>query len=77
MKVTSEFIKMDFMGESLEIPKGTRITNQTACGKDDNYNFIDDFSWYKPHLKGFAREMALHDMIYRGVNIPKNKVKEG
>ena len=75
MKVTNQIIEMSFMGMDLVIPKGTRVTNQTANGIDDDYNFIDDFSWHKPELTGFARSMELHDMTYRGINIPKDKIE--
>lgn len=67
---------MNFRGEEIVIPKGTKVTNQTALGIDKNYNFIDDFSWHKPELKGFARTMAIHDMVHYGIDIPKEKVKE-
>lgn len=75
---TSQDVKVTFDGEDLIIPKGTRVTNKTADGKSDpNYNFVDDFSWYKPELKGFARKMAIHDMVHRGINIDsKYVVKE-
>lgn len=72
---TSQDVKVTFDGEDLIIPKGTRVTNKTADGKSDpNYNFVDDFSWYKPELKGFARKMAIHDMEHRGINIDSKYV---
>lgn len=75
MLKTSQDVKVSFGGEDLIIPKGTRVTNKTADGESDpNYNFVDDFSWYKPELKGFARKMAIHDMVHRGINIDSQYV---
>jgi len=77
MKVTTQDYTTEIKGlGKVIIPKGTRTTHQTADGKDEKYNFVDDFSWYKPELKGYARKMELHDMEHRGVNIPKEYVAE-
>ena len=76
MAKTNQSITIEFNGEVLVIPEGTAITHNTACGIDKKYNFINDFSWYKPELKGFARQMALHDMIHRGINIDPKFVTE-
>lgn len=64
----------DFIGE-ITIPKGTKLTHQTALGIDENYHFVDDWSWYKPELKGFARKMHILDLEYRGFNVPKEYVQ--
>lgn len=74
-KVTNQEIKIHYRGEEITIPKGTSTTHKTALGIDETYNFINDFSWYKPHLKGVARQMATHDMRHYGINIPSSKVE--
>jgi hypothetical protein len=76
MRQTNQEISMTFRGEEIVIPTGTRVTQQTALGHDDNYNFIDDLSWHKPHLKGFARTMALHDMVHYGIDIDSKFVNK-
>lgn len=76
MKVTNKEVKISVFGEEVIIPKGTPTTHKTACGIDTNYNFVNDFSWYKPELTGFARKMALHDFVHYGINIPKEFVAE-
>lgn len=70
MKVTTQDVTLEFMhhGE-ITIPKGTRVTNQTALGVDENYNFVDDLSWIdSPILR--------HDATYYGINVPKEFVTE-
>jgi hypothetical protein len=69
MKVTNQEIKMNFRGYDITIPKGTRITHQTACGYDEKCNFIDDLSF-------IPKEMPLlrHDATYYGINVPAEYV---
>jgi len=76
MLKTSQEIKMEIYGENITIPKGTKLTNNTACGVDPKYNFVDEFDWYKPELKGFARKMALHDFVHYGINIDSKFVEK-
>ena len=59
-----------YNNEVIEIPAGTPVSHETATGPDKNYHFVNKFDWYKPELKGFARQMAIHDMAHRGINIP-------
>jgi hypothetical protein len=74
MAKTNKDYKVKFQGEELIIPKGTKLTHQTAMGFDLAYNFVDDFKWYKPEITGYAREMALHDMVHSGINVPREFV---
>ena len=53
------------------IPKGTRTTHMTACGIDENYNFIADLSWIPKEL-GILR----HDMIYHSIHIDRKLLEE-
>ena len=75
-KRTNQEYKTNQYGLDLVIPKGTRISNQTSLGYDPNYNFVDDWSWYRPDVKGYARAMMLHDLVHRGVNVPDEIVEE-
>lgn len=65
-----------FIGE-ITVPKGTTVTNETAMGVDPNYHFVNNWSWYKPDLKGYARQMHMHDLIHRGINVPKKYIDYG
>ena len=62
---------MKYKGYDIVIPAGTRVTSQTACGYDLNYNFIDDLSWI-PKNQGCLK----HDATYYGINIDKALVDE-
>lgn len=59
----------------ITVPKGTRLTHQTACGIDKNYHFVDDLSWVKPHEDGTKQYGLLHDLKYYGINVPKEFVE--
>lgn len=59
----------------ITVPKGTRLTNQTACGIDKDYHFVDDFSWVEPHENGVKNYALIHDLIYYGLNVPKEFVE--
>lgn len=65
-----------FMKHTVTVPKGTRLTHMTAMGIDTNYNFVDDWSWYRPDVTGYARRMMLHDFTYRGVDVPTDFVEK-
>ena len=71
MHVTSQDVKMKFRdyGE-ITIPKGTRLTHQTALGVDKNYNFVSDLSWILPYADGTKQHGLIHDAIHYGINIP-------
>ena len=58
----------------ITVPKGTKVTHQTAMGKDKNYHFVDDLSWIKPHVNGIPRYGLLHDVKYYGIDVPKEYV---
>ena len=77
-KQTNQVIEMEFMGHDIVIPKGTKITNLTASGIDENYNFIEDLSWI-PQLDFNGEKVnnfsLIHDATYRGISIPKEKVE--
>ena len=78
MKVTSEqIIVSDYRGYGeLVIPKGTEVTNLTASGHDENYNFINDFSFIPPYSDGTKQSGLIHDLTYYGYNVDKSLVEE-
>lgn len=65
---TNQDIKGVWFGEELTIPKGTRVTQQSACGLlPEGQYFIDDFSWVLPYDNGLPRSGFIHDATYRGI----------
>ena len=75
MKVTNKEIKMNWRDYEITIPKGTRVTHQTACGYDENYNFINDFSWV-PKINGKINSGFIFDAEHYGININKNDIED-
>ncbi|HHB9680544.1 TPA: hypothetical protein ACOAY7_002927 [Vibrio cholerae] len=55
----------------VDIPEGLPVTHQTACGYDERYNFLNDFSFLPEELSHLK-----HDLIYRGYNVPLEFIKE-
>lgn len=71
---TNQDVTMEFKryGE-ITIPKGTRLTHETANGYDINYHFVNEFAWIDENYPEIANIMT-HDAIYYGINIPKEFV---
>lgn len=59
-----------FRGYTLDIPAGSRVTNQTAMGPDDDYRFWEDWQAQAENLTGVKNSILAHDLTYQGVNIP-------
>jgi hypothetical protein len=77
MLVTKEEIKMEYRGYGeICIPKGTRITHETAMGTDKAYNFVDDFTWIPPYADGLCQYGLVSDATVYGIDIPANLVEE-
>jgi len=53
------------------VPKGTRLTNKTACGIDEKYHFVDDLSFMPGNS---TTNCAKHDATYYGIDVPKEYV---
>ena len=74
MKTVKDYT-VNFRGYGkITVPAGTRITHNTACGYDEEYNFVDDLSWIDvnyPHIKFGLK----HDCTYYGINVPSEYVK--
>jgi len=67
---TNKELNLNWRGYNLTIPKGTRLTHQTACGIDKNYHFVDDLSFLPEH------SIIKHDAIYYGININLEHVEK-
>ncbi|MEQ9201529.1 MAG: hypothetical protein RLO09_03025 [Cyclobacteriaceae bacterium] len=75
-KRTNKIITMEFMGHGkITIPKGTTVTNMTAIGIDENYNFINDLSWIEPHANGVKNYSLIHDATYYGIRVNSEDVE--
>ncbi|HEY3525881.1 MAG TPA: hypothetical protein VGK47_06775 [Nitrososphaeraceae archaeon] len=72
MEKTNQEIKMSWRGYDITIPKGTRITHNTALGVDPKYNFVDDLSWIDKKTQ-FGLH---HDATYYGIDVPAEFVSE-
>ena len=71
--ITGEWFKHD----SMTIPKGTRVTKQSALGDlPDNQWFIDDLSWVTPWPDGSKKSGFLHDATYYGIMVTDAEVEE-
>ena len=60
----------------ITVPKGTPLTHQTAMGVDENYHFVNDFSWIQTHDGGTPQYGLLFDLKHYGINVPKEFVKK-
>lgn len=72
---TNKDVHMVLFGFEFTVPKGTRVTHETAAGYDENYNFIDDLSWI-PKINGIANKMLMHDANYYGIEVNKEDVTD-
>ena len=73
---TTRDVTIKFMDYGkITVPSGTRVTHNTALGYDENYCFVDDFSWIKD-VDGIPQYGLLHDAKYYGINIPKEFVED-
>ena len=57
-------------GYELVVPKGSIVSNYTACGYDDNYRFWQDFLAIAEEQTGLKCSTLAEDLSYRGLNIP-------
>lgn len=80
MKSTTKTLIADYttnfrdFGE-ITVPKGTKTTNQTACGIDERYNFVNEYEWINTNYKNIA-PILRHYVIYYGINVPKDFLSE-
>ena len=58
-------------GFTFIVPKGSKATNQTACGIDDTIRFWNDFQAVAKEVTGFENSILAHDLKHYGLDIPK------
>lgn len=78
MKKISKTIKeykVKYKSYNLVIPVGSLVSNQTACGTDDDYYFWVINNQYIKQLTGYKNSLLLHDLTHYGLNIPKEYCK--
>lgn len=73
-RVTANSVTVNFRnyGE-IRIPKGVLVTNETAMGIDDRYNFVDEFDSIDADYPQVARSLKMDAQNY-GINIPKEHI---
>ena len=71
---TKKNYKIDFMhfGEII-VPKGTKLTHQTAMGIDRTYHFVDEYDWIDKQYPAYANILK-DEVSGRGINVPKEFV---
>lgn len=57
----------------ITIPKGTKVTHQTAIGIDKRYHFVDEFGWIYKNYPTVAN-LLQSDMSSYGLNVPKSLI---
>jgi len=70
---TSKTVKeyaVKYSGYNLVIPAGSTVSNQTACGNDDAYRFLQGASKLAREVTGFPSSLLAHDLAHYGLNIP-------
>lgn len=73
-KVTANSVTVNFRNYGkITIPKGVLVTNETAMGIDDRYNFVDEFDWIDTNYPQIARLLKMDAQNY-GINIPKEHI---
>lgn len=59
-----------YPGHAFTVPTGSSVSNNTACGNDDNYRYWTDFKKIAEKTTGFKDSLLSHDLTYYGLNIP-------
>ncbi|SBW00800.1 hypothetical protein [uncultured Dysgonomonas sp.] len=73
-KVTANSVTVDFRNYGkITIPKGVLVTNETAMGIDDRYNFVDEFDWIDTNYPQVVLSLKMDAQNY-GINIPKEHI---
>lgn len=73
-KVTANSVTINFRNyDKITIPKGVLVTNETAMGIDDKYNFVDEFDWIDINYPQIARLLKIDAQNY-GIDIPQEYI---
>jgi hypothetical protein len=75
METNQDYTVENFRGlyGSITVPKGTKLTHQTAMGVDKNYHFVNEYGWIDRDYPTIAKVLK-HDVTYYGINVPKEFV---
>ena len=75
-KTKQDFIIENYMHYGkIVIPKGTRITHNTARGIDLSYNFVKDLTWIKRDYPTISNILK-HDFTYYNYNLPSELIEK-
>lgn len=58
----------------ITVPKGTRVSNETACGPDDEYLFVCDHSWIKEKYPTVS-SILIWDAEHTGIRMKAEDVE--
>lgn len=73
-KVTANSVTVNFRHYAeIVVPKGVVVTNETAMGIDDKYNFVDEFDWIDTNYPQIARLLKMDAQNY-GIDIPQEYI---
>ena len=72
--------RIEFKGWNIIVPIGSIVSNQTACGLDDNYrlwvNYSDVIFEKLTGQKCNNANFLAHDLKYYGINVPAEYCEE-
>lgn len=54
----------------ITVPKGTKVSHNTAMGVDKNYHFVDEYQWIYENYPNYANILK-DDVFTYGINVPK------
>jgi hypothetical protein len=57
-------------GYEITVPQGWPVSNQTACGPDDQYRFAGNARRLAEMVTGLPDSILRHDLTHYGLNIP-------
>jgi len=75
METNQDYTIENFRGvyPPITVPKGTRVSHNTAMGYDENYHFVTEVGWIYSAYPTIAK-ILIHDITYYGINVPKEFV---
>lgn len=73
---TFEYVVAGNSYGQITVPKGTRLSHNTALGPDPNYHFVAEFGWIVANYPNIMH-MLKWDVEHYGINVPKEYVDYG
>lgn len=68
--ITTKPYTLDYNGWKITVPAGSKVSNKTAMGYDDNYHFWEDWQKTAEEVTGYKNSILAHDLTYYGINVP-------